>query len=88
MIWFHENCLHQSIRKLLVAAQNAGTSLRQALKLKNEDIINNPEFGGASEGKAVWWSKKLGVMYNKRIKTTFGMLLPQLNMMANALWLS
>ena len=73
----------ESIWKLLVAAQKAGTSLRQALKLKKEDIINNPEFGGAGEGKAVWWTRKLGVMYNKRIKTTFRML-PQLNMVADA----
>ena len=73
----------ESIWKLFVAAQNAGTSLRQALKLKREDIINNPEFGGAGEGKAVWWTRKLGVMYNKRIKTTFRML-PQLNMVADA----
>ena len=67
----------ESIWKLFVAAQNAGTSLRQALKLKKEDI------GGAGEGKAVWWTRKLGVMYNKRIKTTFRML-PQLNMVADA----
>ena len=73
----------ESIWKLLVAAQKTGTSLRQALKLKKEDMINNPEFGGAGGGKAVWWTRKLGVMYNKRIKTTFRML-PQLNMVADA----
>ena len=55
----------ESVWKLLVAAQNAGTFFRQALKLKKEDIINNPEFGGAGEGKAVWWTRNLGVMYNE-----------------------